>query len=99
MASAATDKSERLKKLEQKVADNPKSPLHRVRLGTALLGVGASKRAEAELKKALELDPECVPALVNLGGLYLNRWDFKGCVEVNRRAAFEIPGARTSVQE
>ena len=88
MASAATDKqSERLEKLERKVAEKPESPLNRVKLGTALLSVGASKRAEAELKKALEFDPECVPALVNLGGIYLNRWDFGGCVEVNRRAA------------
>ncbi len=87
MASATTKNgSERLKRLEQKVAENPGAPLLRVRLGTALLGVGASKRAEVELKKALELDPGCVPALVNLGGIYLNRWDFAGCVEVNRRA-------------
>jgi tetratricopeptide (TPR) repeat protein len=82
-----------LKRLEQKVAEKPSSPLTHVRLGTALLRVGATKRAEAELKTAINLDPKCVPALVNLGGIYLNRWDFAACVEVNRQAAASNPDA------
>jgi tetratricopeptide (TPR) repeat protein len=89
--SASNDSGLRLEKLERKVAENPNAPLAHVRLGMALLGVGSSKRAEAELKTALELDPECVPALVNLGGIYLNRWDFTACIEVNRRAAALCP--------
>lgn len=88
MDPAAADKRlSHLATLEQKVADRPESAILRAKLGTALLRKGATKRAEAELKKALELDPECVPAMVNLGGIYLNRWDFQSCVEINRKAA------------
>lgn len=93
MTPADTDNpSAQVEKYEAKVAQNPNSPLSHVKLGTALFSVGSSKRAEAELKKALELDPKCVPALVNLGGVYLNRWDFAQCIEVNQKASEIDPG-------
>jgi cytochrome c-type biogenesis protein CcmH/NrfG len=43
-------------------------------------------RGEKELRRAVELDPECVEGWVNLGGARMHQWDFEGCVEANRRA-------------
>ncbi len=62
-----------------------------MKLGTVLLQTGKSKQAEQELRKAVEIDPGCVPAWVNLGGILLARWDFKGCVEANREASKHKP--------
>jgi cytochrome c-type biogenesis protein CcmH/NrfG len=44
-------------------------------------------QAVTELEKAVQLDPQCAAAWVNLGGARLTRMDFAGCVEANRRAA------------
>jgi tetratricopeptide (TPR) repeat protein len=57
-----------------------------MRLGTALYQRGAPKDAERELRKAVELDPACLEAWVNLGGVLLSRWDFEGCVAANQKA-------------
>ena len=57
-----------------------------MRLGTALIQTRAYGQAEISLRRALELDPKCIEAWVNLGGILLGRFDFEGCVEVNRKA-------------
>jgi tetratricopeptide (TPR) repeat protein len=51
-----------------------------------LAKLGLSVEAEQALKRASELDPACVQAWVNLGGVKLARWDFQGCIEANRKA-------------
>jgi Flp pilus assembly protein TadD len=77
--------------LRQAVAAQPESAAAHVRLGTSLAKAGALGEAEAELRRAIELEPGMAEALVNLGGVMLSRWDFRGCVEVNRQAAAKQP--------
>jgi Flp pilus assembly protein TadD len=91
LTSAVDAKLSLIEKLKKKVASNPGSAVAHMKLGTALLQAGRTMKAEQELKKAIDLDPMCVPALVNLGGILLSRWDFTGCVDVNRKAAVAEP--------
>jgi tetratricopeptide (TPR) repeat protein len=91
LTSTAEDKISLVEKLKKKVDSNPESPVAHMKLGTALLQAGRTTKAVQELEKAISLDPKCVPALVNLGGVLLGRWDFAGCVEMNRRAAAAAP--------
>ncbi len=77
--------------LRRAVAERPDSVEAHLDLGTALLRQGIAPEAEAELNRALELDPSCAGAWVNLGGLRLARWDFAGCVEANDRALATEP--------
>lgn len=58
--------------LEEYVDRDPYNPLYFNYLGLAQMATGESKLAEKNLKKALELDPDLVPALNNLGYLYLS---------------------------
>lgn len=59
--------------------------------GTALLRAGSAREAERELRKAIELDPGCAGAWVNLGGIHFSRWEYSAAVEANRRAAAAEP--------
>jgi Tfp pilus assembly protein PilF len=63
----------------------------RLRLGTALLRAGFTAQAERELRSAVELDPGCARAWVNLGGILFSRWEYGASVEANRRAAEAQP--------
>jgi tetratricopeptide (TPR) repeat protein len=65
--------------------------LERVRLGTALLRAGFTSQAERELRNAVELDPGCAGAWVNLGGILFARWEYGAAVEANRRAVAADP--------
>ncbi|HEY6003847.1 MAG TPA: tetratricopeptide repeat protein [Anaeromyxobacter sp.] len=67
------------------------SAQERVRLGTAMLRAGFTSQAERELRNALELDPGCAGAWVNLGGILFSRWEYGAAVEANRRAAQADP--------
>ena len=55
--------------------------------GTKLLKSGNARDAERELRAAVAEDERCAGAWVNLGGLLMTRWDFRGSIEANRRAA------------
>lgn len=59
--------------------------------GTALLKAGSAREAEHELRRAVELDPRCAGAWVNLGGIHFSRWEWGAAVEANRRAAAADP--------
>ncbi len=61
------------------------------RLGTELLKAGFARQAERELRSAVELDPACAGAWVNLGGIHFSRWEYRECVEANRRAVAADP--------
>ena len=76
--------------LRHAVETHPTAEAH-LRLGTALLQEGSARAAERELRAALELDPGCAGAWVNLGGILFSRWDFAGALEANRRAAEADP--------
>jgi tetratricopeptide (TPR) repeat protein len=62
-----------------------------VRLGTALLRAGYTRQAERELRAAVELDPDCAGAWVNLGGILFSRWQYREAIDANRRAAEADP--------
>ena len=81
-----TDRPNRMRRFEAAVRERPDDTKALVRLGTALLQTGRMNEAEAHLRHATEVDPTCIEAWVNLGGLLMSRWDFAGCVEANRRA-------------
>lgn len=72
--------------LRRAAAASPSAAAH-LRLGTALIKAGVVREAERELRAALELDPRCAGAWVNLGGILLARWDFAASIEANQRAA------------
>jgi tetratricopeptide (TPR) repeat protein len=55
--------------------------------GTKLLKTGNARAAERELRAAVAEDERCAGAWVNLGGLLMSRWDFRGAIDANRRAA------------
>ncbi len=83
---SGTKKDNDITVLEEKAVANPNSAKLQAKLGAALLKKGATKRAEEAFNRAISIDPTCISALINLGGIYLNRWDFAGCVEMNRKA-------------
>jgi len=91
MRSESTTPADRLAGLRDAAAKQADSATAHLQLGTALAKTGAIGEAEREFQRALELEPEMPEALVNLGGVFLARWDFKQCVEVNRRAAERRP--------
>jgi len=91
MASDPGEVRARVARLRKVVAATPESARAHLDLGTALARSGALAEAEKELDRALDLEPEMPEALVNLGGVRLSRWDFRGCVEVNRRARERRP--------
>jgi len=80
-----------IEELERAVADDPGSAQAHMKLGTAWLKAGAGHKAEQALRRAIELEPGFDEAWVNLGGLMLSRWDFAGCVEMNRKVTERNP--------
>jgi tetratricopeptide (TPR) repeat protein len=77
--------------LRRELADRPPTAEAHLRLGTALLKAGAAREAERELRAAIDLDPRCAGAWVNLGGILFARWEFGAAVEANRKAATAEP--------
>ena len=96
MAAAAAGKDrfavKRVDELRKVVEAEPDSAKAHMRLGTALLLNGAAGAAEKALRRALEIDPEYDEAWVNLAGIMLSRWDFEGCLEINREVVARRPG-------
>jgi len=91
MNTATEPKKPKIEKLQAAVAASPDSAVAHLRLGTAWLQAGAAHRAETHLQRAVDIDPTCDEAWINLGGIMLARWDFVGCVEVNRMVAERSP--------
>ncbi len=75
-----------LQQLRAAALREPDSVNAHLRLGTALAQRNQVEEAEHEIERALELDPTCAGAWVNLGGVRLTRLDFAGCVEANQKA-------------
>jgi len=64
--------AEAIAPLKQYLDGDPYDPQYFSYLGLAQMATGELKLAEKNLKKALELEPDLVPALNNLGYLYLS---------------------------
>jgi len=77
----------RLERCQQDVEEHPERASAHHNLGLAYTVSGRVKQAEKAYLRALELDPTLIRAWVNLGGVRLMRWEFKGCLEANQEAA------------
>ncbi len=77
----------RFERCLQEVEEHPDRASAHYNLALAYTVAGRVKQAEASYLKALEIDPTLVQAWVNLGGVRLMRWEFKGCLEANQEAA------------
>ncbi len=87
MSAAGPHVREQAERWRRAVAQDPASAASHHNLGTALWQSGCPAEAEQEFRKALELRADFPEALVNLGGVLLARWDYRGCIEANRQAA------------
>jgi tetratricopeptide (TPR) repeat protein len=77
----------RLERCQRDAEEHPERASAHHNLGLAYTVSGRVKKAEESYLKALEIDPSLVQAWVNLGGVRLMRWEFKGCLEANQAAA------------
>jgi tetratricopeptide (TPR) repeat protein len=77
----------RLERCLRDVEEHPDRASSYYNLGLAYTVSGRVKQAEEAYLKALDIDPTMVQAWVNLGGVRLLRWEFKGCLEANQAAA------------
>ncbi len=78
--------AERLEELKSRAERHPDSAVAQFNLGLAFGQRGRVDRAEKAYRRALELNPDLVEAWVNLGGVLLLKWDFRGCLEANTEA-------------
>jgi tetratricopeptide (TPR) repeat protein len=86
-----------LKKYYDAVEATPESGDAHFKLGTALIQTGFLSRGEKALLRCVELDSKKAEAWVNLGGIRLSRWDFKGCIEANERALECVPNSEVAL--
>ena len=77
----------RMERCLKDVEEHPDRASAHYNLGLCYSVSGRVKQAEDAYLKALDLDPTMHQAWVNLGGVRLMRWDFKGCLEANQHAA------------
>lgn len=78
-------------KFEALLQQYPQEPNVHFRFG-AFLAVQDSPRGIEEIKKAVELDPGHVPALVGLAVIYLKHEELDSALEYGRRAVKASPG-------
>jgi tetratricopeptide (TPR) repeat protein len=80
------DPAERLDEWKRRAEEQPDSAAAQFNLGLAFGKRGLIDRAEKAYRRALALDPDLVEAWVNLGGVLLLKWDFRGCLAANAEA-------------
>jgi tetratricopeptide (TPR) repeat protein len=90
-AAMERDYKESVQKFEQVVQQFPAEPNVHFRFG-AFLNMQDSDRGIEEIKKALALDPEHVPALVGMAAIYLKREETGTALEYGERAVKASPG-------
>jgi protein O-GlcNAc transferase len=78
--------ADRLQEAKRRAEERPDSAVAQFNLGLAFGGRGLVDRAERAYRRALELNPDLVEAWVNLGGVLLLKWDFRGCLAANIEA-------------
>jgi tetratricopeptide (TPR) repeat protein len=77
----------RLDRCLNEAAEHPDRASAHYNLGLAYTVSGRVKLAEQAFLRALEIDPDFVEAWINLGGVRMQRWEFKGCLEATHEAA------------
>ncbi len=87
MPMASESQRGRLERCLKEVAEHPDRAAAHYNLGLAYTVSGRVRQAEEAYVRAIEIDPGFVQAWVNLGGVRLLRWEFKGCLEATREAA------------
>ena len=90
-AAMELDYKEATRKFEAVLEQYPQEPNVHFCYG-AFLKVQDSDRAVAEIKKAVELAPDHVPALVGLTVIYLRREEIDSALEYGERATKASPG-------
>jgi len=76
----------RIKDYMHRVEQHPESAGAHFNLALAYTHRGLADHAERHYRTALELEPDLVEAWVNLGGVLLLKWDFKGSIAANEEA-------------
>jgi tetratricopeptide (TPR) repeat protein len=90
-AAMELDYKEATQKFEAVAEQFPQEPNVHFRFG-AFLNIQDSDRGVQEIKKALELAPDHVPALVGLTFIYLKRKEIDAALEYGERAVKASPG-------
>ena len=76
----------RLERCQKAIDESPDSAVAHYNMGLANAAVGKLIAAEKCYLRATELAPTLTEAWVNLGGVRLLLWDFKGCLEATEKA-------------
>ncbi len=92
VAAFAQDPKEAVAKFETALAAYPENPDIHYRLGAYLMKQGLSDRGLMEMKRALELDPNHIPALVSLSEAARIKGDLDAAVDYAVRALKLAPG-------
>jgi len=77
---------ERIELWERRAEEEPDSAAVHYNLGLAYTALGRMTSAEKAYRRAVELDPALLEAMVNLAGTLLLQWRFEESLEVGRRA-------------
>ncbi len=86
LADAELEGRDRFERAKVVAERRPDSAAAQFNLGLAYSQRGLVDRAERAYRKALALNPDLVEAWVNLGGILLLKWDFRGCLAANEEA-------------
>ncbi len=78
--------SERITYWERRIAESPDSAIAHYNLGLSYTSVGKMTSAEKAYRRALDIDPTLLEAMVNLAGTLLLQWRFDECLEISRKA-------------
>jgi tetratricopeptide (TPR) repeat protein len=92
IAAFAQDPKGAVAKFEAALAAYPENPDIHYRLGAYLMKQGLSERGLAEMKRALELDPDHIPALVSLSEVARVKGELAAAVDYGSRALKLAPG-------
>jgi tetratricopeptide (TPR) repeat protein len=90
-AAMEKDFKEATRKFEATLQQYPQDPNVHFRFG-AFLNIQDSARGIEEIRKAIELEPDHVPALVGLTVIYLKHEEFDRALEYGERAVQASPG-------
>ncbi len=77
---------DRLERCLRQVEEKPQSARAHYNLGLAYTNLRKGLAAEKAYLEAVRLQPDLTEAWVNLGGVRLHTWDFKGCLEATQEA-------------